>query len=84
MHTSEYFFIQHVFIVLKVEYRFMWDKKDQYCKKFFSLKFKPINIEFVVKGSIVISFTGVCSKIIYSLQFPAPFDKIKGYTVFWK
>ena len=64
MHTSEYFFIQHVFIVLKVEYRFMWDKRDQYCKKFFSLKFKPINIEFVVKGSIVNSFTGVCSKII--------------------
>ena len=32
MHTSEYFFRQHVFIVFKVEYRFMWGKEDQYCK----------------------------------------------------
>ena len=37
MHTSEYFFTQHVLIVFKVEYRYMWGKKDQYCKKLFSL-----------------------------------------------
>ena len=37
MHTSEYFFRQHVLIVFKVEYRYMWGKKDQYCKKLFSL-----------------------------------------------
>ena len=37
MQTSEYFFRQHVLIVFKVEYRYMWGKKDQYCKKLFSL-----------------------------------------------
>ena len=37
MHTSEYFFTQHILIVFKVEYRYMWGKKDQYCKKLFSL-----------------------------------------------
>ena len=32
MHTSEYFFRQHDFIVFKVECRFMWGNEDQYCK----------------------------------------------------
>ena len=33
MHTSEYFFTQHVLIVFKVEYRYMWGKKGSILQK---------------------------------------------------